>query len=59
MKSKESINQKVQEKPLLPREKLQLNEETRAKMKRLGLKEPNMIRGMMDELSEINICFLE
>lgn len=59
MNGKESITQEVQEKPVLYKDKLQLSEETRAKMKKLGLKEPNMIRGMMDELSEISIIFLE
>lgn len=34
-------------------------EEKEAKLKQIGIKAPGYIRGMMDELSEINIAFLE
>ncbi len=38
---------------------LEISEEMQEKMKKLGLKSPGMIRGMMDELSDISIIFLE
>lgn len=41
------------------KENLQISEETAAKMKKLGIKAPGLIRGMMDELSDFSIIFLE
>ena len=49
-------------KDILPERKdiaLLSREEKEAKLKQLGIKAPGYIRGMMDEISDISILFLE
>ena len=59
MTDREVKSKEVQDTFAESKEHLQINEETAAKMKKLGLKAPGMIRGMMDELSDFSIIFLE
>jgi len=59
MSEKEFNAKEAQEKSFETKEKAARNEEIDAKMKELGLKPPRYVRGMMEDLGEINICFLE
>jgi len=59
MSKNEFEEKETQDQPTQGKDALQIDAETEAKMKELGLKAPGMIRGMMDELSEISVCFLE
>ena len=53
------IAKENQDKLLDEKEKTKKLEEIEARLKKLGLKSPGYVRGMMDDLSDISIIFLE